>query len=129
MNPGIDLARIRHIKNWIVVLTLLPAAVLLAVGFRKVSAGYFVGGLVVYLNFLGTERAVKAFVERRSKGRFLALLLFVSKLALTMVIIGAVIFLDIVSPVGLVLGISTLLLALMFDFLFFNRNIEGEEES
>jgi hypothetical protein len=129
LSPGSDLGRIRRIKYWIGFLTLLPSAVLLAFGLGKMSLGYFAGGLVVFLNLLGTEQVVRAFVEKKRKGRVLFLLLYMGKLALTAGVIGAVLILRAGSPVGLVLGISTLLIALMFDFFLFGRDIEGEEES
>lgn len=128
MSPGAELVRIRRIKYWIGFLILLPSAVLLAFGLGKISLGYFAGGLVVFLNLLGTEQVVRAFVEKKRKRRVLFLLLYLGKLALTAGVIGAVLILHIGSPVALVLGISTLLVALMFDFFLFGRNIEGEEE-
>jgi len=93
------------------------------------SLGYFAGGLVVLLNLWATEHVVLAFVGTKKRGRFFILLLFVGKLALAAGVIGAILILDIGSPTGLVLGISTLLVALMFDFFFFGRNIGGEKES
>jgi len=128
LTPGTDLARISRIKYWITALTLLPGAALLLAGLGKMSLGYLSGGLVVFLNLWGTERVVMAFVGEKKRGRFFVLVIFMGKLALTAAVIGAVLILDIGSPIGLVLGISTLLMALMFDFFLFGRNIGSEKE-
>lgn len=129
MTQGSDLSRIKRLKGWIAGLTLFPSAALLIAGWPRVSLGYFIGGLVVFLNFLGTEQVVMALVGKKSRGRAFVLLLFMSKLAITAGMIGGALTMDLVSPVALVLGVSTLLVALVFDFLFFRRNIEGQEES
>lgn len=129
MTQGNDLSRIKRLKGWIAGLTLFPTAVLLIAGYPRVSLGYCIGGLVVFLNFLGTEQVVTVLVGKKSRGRAFVLLLFMFKLALTAGVIGGALTLDLVSPIALVLGISTFLAALVFDFLFFSRNIEGEEES
>lgn len=129
MTQGNDLSRIKRLKTWIAGLTFFPTAAFLVAGYPRVSFGYFIGGLIVFLNFLGTEKVVMALVGKKSRGRAFVLLLFMFKLALTAGVIGGALTLDLVSPVALVLGISTFLAALMFDFLFFSRNIEGEEES
>lgn len=129
MSQGNDLSRIKRLKGWIAGLTLLPSAAFLIAGYPRVSLGYFIGGLVVFLNFLGTEQVVVGLVRKKSRGKAFVLLLFMAKLALTAGVIGGALTLDLVSPIALVLGISTFLAALVFDFLFFSRNIEGEEES
>ncbi len=128
MTHGTGLVRISRIKYWIAALTLLPCAVLFLAGLGKLAMGHFAGGLVVFLNLWGTEYVVLAFIGKKKRGRFFVLVLFLGKLALTAGIIGTILILEIGSPLGLVLGISTLLIALMFDFFFFGRNIEGEEE-
>jgi len=128
LKPENDLARIRRLKYWIAGLMFLPGVSLLAAGFTKAALGYITGGAVMFLNLLGTERSVLAFVGGRGKGRFLVLVLYSAKLALTAAVIAAVLITDVVSPVALVFGITTFIMALVFDFLFFTRNIRGGEE-
>lgn len=123
-----DHSRVRRLKSWIAGLTLVPGGALLVAGFSKAASGYIIGGVVVLLNLLGTERSVLSFVEGHGKGRFLVLVLYLVKLALTAVLIAAALISDVVSPLALLLGITTLPAALLFDFLFFPRNIGDREE-
>lgn len=123
-----DRARVRRLKYWIAGLTFLPGGALFAAGYFRAASGYIIGGVIVLLNLLGTERSVLSFVEGRGKGRIFVFALYMIKLALTAVLIAAVLKTEVVSPLAMLLGITTLLAALLFDFLFFPRNIgEGEE--
>ncbi len=120
--------RVRRLKYWIAGLTLLPGALLVAAGFTKAAFGYFIGGALIFLNLLGTERSILAFLRGRGIGRFLILILYLAKLALTAAVIAVVLIKELISPLALLFGITTFIMALMFDFLFFNRNIRGGEE-
>jgi hypothetical protein len=120
-----DREKVRRLKYWIAGLTIVPSAALIGTGLYKPAAGYAVGGAIVLLNLLGTERAVLAF---RARGRGLWLALYLVKLTLTAAVIAAVLITGIVSPIALMLGITTLLLALVFDFLFFTRNIDKDSQ-
>lgn len=123
-----DRARVQRLKYWIAGLTFLPGGALFAAGYFRAASGYIIGGVIVLLNLLGTERSVLSFVEGRGKGRIFVFALYMIKLALTAVLIAAVLKTEVVSPLAMLLGITTLLAALLFDFLFFPRNIgEGEE--
>lgn len=119
MTDNGDREKIRRLKYWIAGLTVVPCAVLMGTGLFRPATGYAVGGAIVFLNLLGTERTVQAFSVG---GRVLWLVLYIVKLTLTAAIIAAVLITGVVSPIALLLGITTLLLALVFDFLFFTRN-------
>jgi hypothetical protein len=122
-----DRARVRRLKYWIAGLTLVPCVVLAGAGFARASAGYVLGGSLVFLNLMGTEKAVLAFVDGSGGGRFLGLALYLVKLALTAAVIAAVLLTEVVSPFALMLGVTTLLMALVFDILIFPRNIRNNE--
>lgn len=127
MTEAGDRERIRRLKFWITGLTLVPSVALAGAGFTRAAAGYFVGGSVVLLNLLGTERSVLAIAG--GGGRFLWVILYLVKLTLTAAVIAAVLIAGVVSPIALMLGIATLLMALVFDFLFFTRNIDEDLEN
>jgi hypothetical protein len=126
---GHDRGRVRRLKYWITGLTLVPGMSLMAGGLTKAAVGYTIGGMLILLNLVGTERSVLVFVESRGPGRYLVFLLYMGKLVLTAVLIGAALLTEIASPMALMLGVTTLLMALVFDFLVFPRNIENREES
>jgi hypothetical protein len=123
-----DSTRVRRLKYWITWLTILPGAALLVAGFTKAALGYATGGGVMFLNLLGTERSVLAFLADGSRGRFLVLFLYCAKLALSAAVIAAALITHFASPMALLLGITTFGMALVFDFLFFPRNKRGGEE-
>jgi hypothetical protein len=124
-----DQVRVRRLKYWIAGLTLVPCAVLTGTGLVKAAAGYAIGGSIVFLNLLGTERSILAFVSGSGSGRILGLVLYILKLALTAAVIAAGLLTGIVPPVALMLGITTLFVALVFDILIFPRNIRNAENT
>ena len=128
MTGASDHSRVWRLKRWIAGITLVPGGVLLVAGLNRAATGYLLGGLIVLLNLLGTERSVLSFAGGQGSGRILVLILYLIKLGLTAALLAAALITDIVSPLALLLGITSLLAALLFDFLFFPRNIgEGEE--
>lgn len=124
-----DRTRVRRLKYWIAGLTLVPGVALAGAGFTKAAGGYAIGGAVVFLNLLGTERSVLAFVDGSGGGRFLGLVLYLAKLGLTAAVIAAALVSGIVPPMAIMLGITTLLMALMFDILIFPRNKRDAEKT
>jgi len=128
MTGATDLAKVRRLKYWIAGLTFFPGGALFAAGYSRAASGYIIGGAIVLLNLLGTERSVLSFVEGRGKGRVFVFALYMIKLALTAALIAAALITKVVSPLAMILGITTFLAALLFDFLFFPRNIGEREE-
>jgi hypothetical protein len=124
-----DRTRVRRLKYWIAGLTLVPCIVLVGTGLGKAAAGYAIGGSVVFLNLLGTERTVLSFVDGGGGGRFLGLALYLVKLVFIAAVIAAALITGIVSPLALMLGITTLLMALVFDILIFPRNKRDAEKT
>ena len=124
-----DRSRIRRLKYWIAGLTLLPGLVLVAAGFGSAAVGYALGGSVILLNLLGTERTVLAFVDGGGGSRFLGIALYVLKLGLTAAVIAAAFLTGIVSPLAFMFGVTTLLVALLFDILVFPRNKRDNENT
>jgi hypothetical protein len=131
MIPRKDTARLRRLKLWIACLTLIPSLVTFAVGRTHFALGYFTGGMLILLNLLGTERSVKVFMGGEGLGRILAVLFYTGKLAFAAAVVGVVLIKKLASPVALMLGLSTLLAALIFDFFIFpmdkvdKRSING----
>jgi len=124
-----DRTRVRRLKYWIAGLTLVPGIALAFAGLVKAAAGYAIGGAVVFLNLLGTERSVLAFVDSSGAGRILGLILYFAKLSITAALIAVVLIKRLVSPMALMLGITTLLMALVFDILIFPRDIKDAEKT
>jgi hypothetical protein len=115
-----DLMSPRHLKiaNW-VVLAILVAAGYLGGG-REFALGVLVGGLVVVINFHLLHRLLKGTLERaqhdpESKGRAQAF--FIAKQLLRFLALVAIIYVLIlrgwVNMIGLVVGLSTVVLTLI----------------
>jgi hypothetical protein len=119
---------VKRLECWIAGLTFFPGVVLFAAGYSRSATGYIAGGVIVLLNLLGTERSVRSFVEGRGKGRAFVFALYLLKLALTAALLAVILMTETVPPLAVLLGITTLLVALLFDFLFFPRNIGDREE-
>ncbi|TNF67049.1 MAG: hypothetical protein EP302_10670 [Bacteroidetes bacterium] len=119
MIPGSETGRLGRLKLWIAGLTLVPALIILAAGNNHFALGYFTGGMLILLNLLGTERSVKVFMGGEGLGRILAILFYTGKLALAAAVVGIILIKKLASPVALMLGLSTLLAALIFDFFIF----------
>jgi len=115
-----DLLTPRHLKiaNW-VVLTILVAAGYLGGG-REFALGVLVGGLVVVINFHLLHRFLKGTLERaqhdpESKGRAQAF--FAAKQLLRFLALVVIVYLLVrhgwVNMIGLVVGLSTVVLTLI----------------
>lgn len=116
MSSRDETGRLKRVKIWIPSLSLLPAAVFLARSNWTWAAGLAAGGIIILLNLLGTERTARQFVSGQGSGRLLVGLLQFAKLGLTAAAIAALIASGAVSPIALLLGLSSLPAALVFDF-------------
>lgn len=129
MAMGSDAARLRRIKIWIAVLSFSPAVVFGALANIPYAMGFATGGALVLLNFFGTERVVRNVIGGSGPGRFISVLIQIGKLGLTAAVIAVVVNGRLVSPLALLLGLSTLLAALLFDFFLFPVNKREEKET
>lgn len=120
--------RLRRVKNWIILLSLLPAGILYYRGQEGYSKGLVLGGGIVLLNLLGTERVVQGFIAGGGTGRVLVSMLGLFKLGLTGAAIAVIFHWNLASPLGLILGLSTLPVALLFDIFVFPVNKGAEKE-
>ena len=120
--------RVRRIKIWILFVTLATAGFFYLKDHGDLSAGLLFGGLIVLLNLLGTERVVQGFIAGGGSARILVTMVGLFKLGLTGVAIAAIFHWDLASPVGLILGLSSLPVALLFDIFVFPVNKGAEKE-
>ncbi|UCG38502.1 MAG: ATP synthase subunit I [bacterium] len=119
MTPAADSARVKRIKYWILGLTLIPGTFLLIAGFTRHGLGYLTGGALIFMNLVGTERSVRAFTGGGGTGRVAAALFYLGKIVVTGAVIAVVLIREVVSPLALMAGLITLLLALVFDIFIF----------
>ncbi|NOY87041.1 MAG: hypothetical protein GXP52_07040 [Deltaproteobacteria bacterium] len=114
--------RLRRIKLWILALSLIPAGVSLAFSSGEYAAGFTLGGVLILLNFIGTERAIQNFVAGDGAGRALIAFLQFFKLGITGAVIAGILYWNVASPIAMILGLSALPTGLMFDIFFFPVN-------
>ncbi len=126
MSDRDESARLRRLKIWIPGLSLPAAGAALALSSPRWAAGLAAGGVIILLNLLGTERAARRFLEADGTGKVLAGIFQVAKLGITAAVLAGLITAGIASPFALLLGISTLPVALVFDFFFVpdNKGVE-----
>ena len=122
MKTDDGIRRLRRVKVWILLLSLLPAGILYFRGYERYSAGLVFGGAIVLLNLLGTERVVQGFIAGGGSGRVLVSVLGLFKLGLTGAAIAVIFHWNLASPLGLILGLSCLPMALLFDIFVFPVN-------
>jgi len=120
-----SIGRVARIKRWILILTLPPAAVALAVGHGTTAAGLAAGGLTILLNLVGTQRAVSKFLEGERFERLGALLLWAGKFGITAMVIFGLLYSGRVGPLALLVGLGSLPVSLLFDIFLFPVN-KGE---
>lgn len=115
-------SRLRRIKIWILCLSLIPAVTSLALSSGDYAAGFFLGGILILLNFMGTERAIRSFVAGGGTWRTLIAFLQFLKLGITGAVIALILYWNVASPIAMILGLSALPTGLMFDIFFFPVN-------
>ena len=125
MHPRTDQTRISRVRVWVLVLTLTPACVLLVPGYFTHAAGLASGGIIVFLNLLGTQRAVKLMVEGDGIERTVAVLVWFGKFGITAAVIIALLYSRKVGQLALLLGLGSLPVSLVFDIFLFPVN-KGE---
>jgi hypothetical protein len=125
MPPRSNLARIARIRKWILILTLIPAAVALVAGHGSTAAGLAAGGIIILLNLLGTQRAVIQFLEGEGIERLAAGLLWLTKFGITAAVILGLLYSRTVGPLALLVGLGSLPASLVFDIFLFPVN-KGE---
>ena len=126
INP--ELARIGRLKLWIFILCLIPSGAALYFGEEYLAAGLAAGGALALANLLATEKVVDRFLEGSGLTRIVAGLAQAAKLGITALVIALLIRRQLVSPAGLLLGLSTLVAAIMIDIFLFPDK-KGSEQS
>ena len=125
MPPRSDFARIGRLRIWILLLTLTPAFVFLLYGERLIAAGLASGGVLVFLNLLGTQQTVSRMIEGKDIERLAAILIWFGKFGITVAVILGLLHLKRADPVALLFGLGALPLSLVFDIFLFPVN-KGE---
>ena len=125
MSPRNDFARITRVRIWVLVLTLIPAFASLLAGRELISAGVAAGGVIIFLNLLGTQRTVAQMLEGQGIDRFIAVLVWFGKFGITAAAILALMYSRTVDPLALLVGLGSLPVSLVFDIFLFPVN-KGE---
>jgi len=120
-----DTARIARLRIWILVLTLMPACLSLFLGYRMSAAGLAAGGLIVFLNLLGTQHTVTLMIEGNGIERLVAILVWFGKFGITAAVILGLLYTRSVGSLGLLIGLGSLPVSLVFDIFLFPVN-KGE---
>ncbi|MGD8353499.1 MAG: ATP synthase subunit I [Pseudomonadota bacterium] len=125
MTPRSDFARIARLRIWVLILTLIPACVFVFFGRWLITAGLVSGGVIVFLNLLGTQRTVSWLIEGEGIERLAAVLAWLGKFGITASVILGLMHFKLADPVALLVGLGTLPLSLVFDIFLFPVN-KGE---
>jgi hypothetical protein len=120
-----EAARINRLRWWILILTLIPAAAAMFMGHVSVAGGFAAGGLIMVLNLLGTQYSITHLLEGQGIERIAAVILWISKFGITAVLILVLLFLHLVDPIALLIGLGALPASLVFDIFLFPVN-KGE---
>jgi hypothetical protein len=125
MLPRSENTRIARIRIWILVLTLIPAGASLLPHRTVFAAGLATGGLIMFLNLLGTQRTVTLMIEGDAIERLVAVLVWFGKFGITAAYIFGLLYWRIVDPLALLIGLGSLPVSLVFDIFLFPVN-KGE---
>jgi hypothetical protein len=125
MPPPSDTARIARLRTWILTLTLIPAAAALALGHGMTAYGLAAGGIIVFLNLLGTQKSVTQMVHGSDVQRLTAVLIWFGKFGVTAAVILGLLYSDTAGPLALLIGLGSLPVSLVFDIFLFPVN-KGE---
>jgi hypothetical protein len=113
------------LRIWILLLTLIPASVFWFFGRQPAAAGIASGGILVFLNLLGTQQTVSRMVEGEDIERLTAVLIWFGKFGITVAVILGLLHLKMADPVALLIGLGSLPVSLVFDIFLFPVN-KGE---
>jgi len=120
-----EAVRISRLKKWILILTLIPASVAGFMGHGKIAGGLAAGGLIMALNLLGTQYSTSRLLEGQGVERIVAVIVWFSKFGITAATILALLYLHLVDPLALLIGLGTFPASLVFDIFLFPVN-KGE---
>lgn len=125
MPPPSEAARIKRLRRWIWFLTLIPALTAVLLGHTMAGAGLAAGGLIMVLNLVGTQYSVSNLLEGTGIERIAAVIVWISKFGITAAFILVLLFLHLVDPLALIIGLGALPASLVFDIFLFPVN-KGE---
>jgi hypothetical protein len=120
-----EAARIRRLRWWILILTFILALAATFMGNVNVVSGFAAGGLIILLNLMGTQYSVSHLLESQGIERFAAVIIWISKFGITAALILGLLFLHLVDPLALLVGLGFLPVSLVFDIFLFPVN-KGE---
>ncbi|MCK5351061.1 ATP synthase subunit I [bacterium] len=120
-----EAARMGRLRRWILILTLIPAAAVMFMGHGNAASGLAAGGLIMVLNLLGTQYSITHLLEGQGVERIAAVIVWISKLGITAAVILALLYLHLVDPLALLIGLGALPASLVFDIFLFPVN-KGE---
>lgn len=116
-----------EITNWIILAAML--AVGLAFGSTRFGLGILCGGLISVINFHGLYRNLRSVFTHRTDGAGKAVMIrYYIRLALTALVLYWVISGGLVDVIGLVIGLSVVLMNIMITTvcMLTKRNYAGE---
>jgi len=120
-----EAARIRRLKWWILILTLIPAAAAIFMSHGNAASGLAAGGFIMVLNLLGTQYSITHLLGGQGIERLGAIIVWFSKFGITAAIILALLYLHLVDPLALLIGLAALPASIVFDIFLFPVN-KGE---
>jgi hypothetical protein len=120
-----EAARIRRLRWWILILTFILALAATFMGNVNVVSGFAAGGLIILLNLMGTQYSVSHLLESQGIERIAAVIIWISKFGITAALILGLLFLHLVDPLALLVGLGFLPVSLVFDIFLFPVN-KGE---
>jgi hypothetical protein len=91
----------------------------------NVVSGFAAGGLIILLNLMGTQYSVSHLLESQGIERIAAVIIWISKFGITAALILGLLFLHLVDPLALLVGLGFLPVSLVFDIFLFPVN-KGE---
>jgi hypothetical protein len=120
-----EAARIRRLRWWILILTFILALAATFMGNVNMVSGFAAGGLIILLNLMGTQYSVSHLLESQGIERIAAVIIWISKFGITAALILGLLFLHLVDPLALLVGLGFLPVSLVFDIFLFPVN-KGE---
>jgi hypothetical protein len=94
-------------------------------GHGNAASGLAAGGFIMMLNLLGTQYSITHLLEGQGIERLGAIIVWFSKFGITAAIILALLYLHLVDPLALLIGLAALPASIVFDIFLFPVN-KGE---
>jgi hypothetical protein len=122
------LARVARLRIWVLLITLIPALVTLFFSRSHTAAGLAAGGVIVFLNLLGTQHTVTQMLEGIGLQSLIAIMVWFGKFGITAAVILGLLYSGKIEPLALLVGLGSLPVSLVFDIFLFPVN-KGEAKN